>query len=64
MMVCVVIAVVDYAQGKDVSLVMTSLTVGIFLLLAIFLFRISLQLGNYQKKIRESRSKGPESPGT
>jgi hypothetical protein len=55
MLACAVIAVMHYVRGEDGSFAVASLAAGIFLLLAVFLFRISLQLGNRQKRARERR---------
>lgn len=58
---CVVFSIVDYMREKDAglaSLVGTALVVGLFLLLAVFYFWMSLRVGDIQRRVREMRKKG------
>ena len=54
MVACAVGSIVDYIRGERVSFSVAALAIGAFLLFGLFFFRISLQLGNRQRKVRES----------
>ena len=55
MLGCAVISLVDYIQGRRVGYAVAAIATGTFLLLAAILFRVSLQLGDRQKKVHERK---------
>jgi hypothetical protein len=56
MLSCAFFSITDYFRGKDNNLMAVVLATAFFLLLALFFFRMSLQIGKYQERARQSKS--------
>ena len=56
MLMSAVGSVADFVYSKDRNLLVTVIAAGIFLLLAVFFLRMSRQIGECQRKSRESRA--------